>query len=58
MSKAVPPGQNRPYRLVVVGTSGVGKTAIIEHLIYGNHVIGKVELRRVYLGAKVVFNIS
>ena len=40
----VPPGQNRPYRLVVVGASGVGKTAIIEHLIYGNHVVGKVEL--------------
>ena len=44
MSKAGAPGQCRPYRLVVVGPSGVGKTAIIEHLIYGNHVVGKVEL--------------
>jgi len=43
MSKACVPGQSRPYRLVVVGASGVGKTAIIEHLIYGNHVVGKVE---------------
>ena len=42
MSKAGLPGQTRPYRLVVVGASGVGKTAIIEHLIYGNHVVGKV----------------
>lgn len=32
----------RPYRLVVLGTSRVGKTALIEHMIFGNHVIGLV----------------
>lgn len=31
------------YRLVVVGGERVGKTAIIEQLIFGNHVIGQVK---------------
>ena len=30
------------YRLVVIGGERVGKTAIIEQLIFGNHVIGQV----------------
>ncbi|VEL28838.1 unnamed protein product [Protopolystoma xenopodis] len=30
-------------KIVVCGASQVGKTAIIEHLIYGNHVIGPRE---------------
>ncbi len=30
------------YRVVVVGGERVGKTAIIEQLIFGNHVIGQV----------------
>ena len=30
------------HRLVVVGGDRVGKTAIIEQLIFGNHVIGQV----------------
>ena len=32
----------RHHRLVVLGTSRVGKTALIEHLIFGNHVVGLV----------------
>ncbi|XP_065911388.1 NF-kappa-B inhibitor-interacting Ras-like protein 2 isoform X1 [Dysidea avara] len=42
MSKTGPPGLGRPYRLVVVGDCNVGKTALIEHFVYGNHVVGKV----------------
>ena len=30
------------YRLVVVGGERVGKTAIIEQLLFGNHVVGQV----------------
>ncbi len=30
------------YRVVVVGGERVGKTSIIEQLIFGNHVIGQV----------------
>lgn len=30
------------HRLVVAGGERVGKTAIIEQLIFGNHVIGQV----------------
>ena len=30
------------HRLVVIGGERVGKTAIIEQLIFGNHVIGQV----------------
>ncbi len=32
----------RTHRLVVLGGERVGKTAIIEQLMYGNHVIGHV----------------
>ena len=42
MSKTGPPSLGRPYRLVVVGDCNVGKTALIEHFVYGNHVVGKV----------------
>ena len=44
MSKTGPPGLGRPYRLVVVGDCNVGKTALIEHFVYGNHVVGKVSI--------------
>lgn len=27
-------------KVLVCGHCGVGKTAIIEHLVYGNHVVG------------------
>ena len=33
---------SRTHRLIVLGADRVGKTAIIEHLIFGNHVIGHV----------------
>ena len=32
----------RPHRLVVLGSTRVGKTALIEQLIFGNHVVGLV----------------
>lgn len=32
------------YRLVVVGGDRVGKTAIIEQLLFGNHVLGQVSV--------------
>ena len=34
------------HRLVVVGGERVGKTAIIEQLLFGNHVVGQVRLFR------------
>lgn len=37
------------YRLVVVGGDRVGKTAIIEQLVFGNHVLGQVSLGRASL---------
>ncbi len=33
---------SKAHRLVVLGADRVGKTAIIEQLIFGNHVIGQV----------------
>lgn len=33
---------SRSHRLVVLGGEKVGKTAIIEQFIFGNHVIGQV----------------
>lgn len=33
------------HRLVVAGGDRVGKTAIIEQLIFGNHVIGQVGIQ-------------
>lgn len=36
------------HRLMIIGSSGVGKTAIIEHLIFGNHIIGVVRGRDLY----------
>lgn len=32
----------RTHRLLILGADRVGKTAIIEQLIFGNHVIGQV----------------
>ena len=32
----------RPHRLLVVGAERVGKTALIEQFIFGNHVVGQV----------------
>lgn len=32
----------RTHRLVVLGGDRVGKTAIIEQFIFGNHVVGQV----------------
>ena len=32
----------KSHRLVVLGGSRVGKTALIEQLIFGNHVVGVV----------------
>ena len=40
---AMPHHVRQLYRLVVVGGERVGKTAIIEQLIFGNHVIGQVK---------------
>ena len=34
----------KAHRLVVLGKSRVGKTAIIEQLVFGNHVVGQVRL--------------
>ena len=34
----------RAHRLVVLGKSRVGKTAIIEQLVFGNHVVRQVSL--------------
>ena len=36
---------SRNHKLVVLGGERVGKTAIIEQFIFGNHVIGQVGLR-------------
>lgn len=36
----------RPHRLVVLGADRVGKTALIEQLIFGNHVLGQVSCLR------------
>ena len=36
---------SRDHKLVVLGGERVGKTAIIEQFIFGNHVIGQVSLR-------------
>ena len=33
---------SRSHKLVVLGGERVGKTAIIEQFIFGNHVIGQV----------------
>ena len=35
---------SRTHKLVVLGGERVGKTAIIEQFIFGNHVIGQVSL--------------
>lgn len=43
LSAAMPHHVRQLYRLVVVGGERVGKTAIIEQLIFGNHVIGQVK---------------
>ncbi len=32
----------RTHRLVVLGGERVGKTAIIEQLVFGNHIVGQV----------------
>lgn len=40
---AMPHHVRQLYRLVVVGGERVGKTAIIEQLLFGNHVIGQVK---------------
>lgn len=31
-------------KVLVCGHAGVGKTAAIEHLIYGNHIVGSVSM--------------
>lgn len=38
----------RPHRLVVLGATRVGKTALIEHLIFGNHVVGLVSEGKIF----------
>ena len=44
------PHHVRPlYRLLVVGGDRVGKTAIIEQLVFGNHVPGQVLEACLYL---------
>ena len=37
---------SRVHKLVVLGGERVGKTAIIEQFIFGNHVIGQVSRSR------------
>lgn len=37
---------SRSHKLVVLGGERVGKTAIIEQFIFGNHVVGQVSLAR------------
>lgn len=34
----------KAHRLVVLGNSKTGKTAIIEQLVFGNHAVGQVRL--------------
>ena len=34
----------KAHRLVVLGNSKSGKTAVIEQLVFGNHVVGQVRL--------------
>jgi len=36
-------------KILVCGHAGVGKTAVIEQLIYGNHAIGTVSHIHVYM---------
>ena len=32
-------GVHKPFKIVVLGGIGTGKTGVIQHLIYGNHII-------------------
>ena len=32
----------KSYKIVICGMAGVGKTAILEQVVHGNHVVGTV----------------
>ena len=49
---------SRIHKLVVLGGERVGKTAIIEQFIFGNHVIGQVSAATLRFSTKAPLSLA